>query len=241
MSARTSHHPPTEAQDPVPGAPDPARTTENSGPAAQDSSLVARHSPLINIKTAEFETSAVRPRQYPAGYLPEVAFAGRSNVGKSSLINCLTQRKKLVRTSRTPGLTQMINFFKINGAFYFVDLPGYGFARVPEQVRAQWKPMVEAYLLGRTTLRGIVQIMDARHLPSPDDLQLWAWLKNSRIPAIPVLTKADKLAQGKRSSQAKAAAQSLGIPREEMILFSSTTGLGRVELLEKILVLLDLP
>jgi GTP-binding protein len=225
----------------MPAAQDPTHTTEDSRPAAQDSSLVTRHTSLVHIKTAEFETSAVRPRQYPAGDLPEVAFAGRSNVGKSSLINCLTQRKKLVRTSRTPGLTQMINFFKINGAFHFVDLPGYGFARVPEQVRAQWKPMVEAYLLGRRTLRGIVQIMDARHLPTPDDVQLWAWLKNSRIPAIPVLTKADKIAQGKRSSQAKAAAQSLGVPREELMLFSSATGLGRSELLEKILVLLDLP
>jgi GTP-binding protein len=215
--------------------------TKNPGTDSEQDALSASSSSVITIKTAEFETSAVRPRQYPAGDLPEVAFAGRSNVGKSSLINCLTQRKKLVRTSRTPGLTQMINFFKINGAFHFVDLPGYGFARVPEQVRAQWKPMVEAYLLGRRTLRGIVQIMDARHLPTPDDVQLWAWLKNSRIPAIPVLTKADKIAQGKRSSQAKAAAQSLGVPREELMLFSSATGLGRLELLEKILVLLDLP
>jgi GTP-binding protein len=215
--------------------------TENPGPDAERSALVVPPSSVITIKTAEFETSAVRPRQFPEGHFPEVAFAGRSNVGKSSLINCLTQRKKLVRTSRTPGLTQLINFFRINGAFYFVDLPGYGFARVPEHIRAQWKPMVETYLLGRKTLRGIVQIMDARHLPTPDDVQLWAWLKNSRIPAIPVLTKADKIAQGKWSSQLKAAVQTLGVPREQMVLFSSATGLGREELLKKILVLLDLP
>jgi GTP-binding protein len=219
MSPRRTHLSPPETQD--------------SGPGPQDSSLISSSSALSTIKTAEFETSAVRPRQYPAVDLPEVAFAGRSNVGKSSLINCITQRKKLVKTSRTPGLTQMINFFKINGAFYFVDLPGYGFARVPEHVRAQWKPMVEAYLLGRKTLRGIVHIMDARHLPTPDDLQLWAWLKNSRIPAIPVLTKADKIAQGKRSAQVKAATQSLGVAREEIILFSSVTGLGRQELLDR--------
>jgi GTP-binding protein len=241
MSARTSHHSPPVTKDSVPGAQDPARTPEDSGPAPQDAALVTRHAALVTIKTAEFETSAVRPRQYPAGDLPEVAFAGRSNVGKSSLINCLTQRKKLVRTSRTPGLTQLINFFKINGAFYFVDLPGYGFARVPEHIRAQWKPMVEAYLVGRKTLRGIVHIMDARHLPTPDDVQLWNWLKNSRIPAIPVLTKADKMAQGKRSSRVKAAVQGLGVPREQMVLFSSATGLGREELLEKIMLLLDSP
>ena len=199
------------------------------------------HSSLLTIKTAEFETSAMQPRQYPAGTLPEIAFAGRSNVGKSSLINCLTQRKKLVRTSRTPGLTRMINFFRINGAVYFVDLPGYGFARVPEKIRAQWKPMVESYLLGRKTLRGIVQIMDARHLPTVDDLQLWTWLQGGRIPAIPVLTKADKIAQGKRASQVKAAAEMLNVSPERMVLFSSTTGLGREQLMERLQMLLDSP
>ena len=199
------------------------------------------HSSLLTIKTAEFETSAMQPRQYPAGTLPEIAFAGRSNVGKSSLINCLTQRKKLVRTSRTPGLTRMINFFRINGAVYFVDLPGYGFARVPEKIRAQWKPMVESYLLGRKTLRGIVQIMDARHLPTVDDLQLWTWLQGGRIPAIPVLTKADKIAQGKRASQVKAAAEMLHVSPERMVLFSSTTGLGREQLMERLQMLLDSP
>ena len=187
------------------------------------------------------KSQPLNPVSIPQGNLPEIAFAGRSNVGKSSLINCLAQRKKLVRTSRTPGLTRMINFFRINGAFYFVDLPGYGFARVPESMRAQWKPMVETYLLGRKTLRGIVHIMDARHLPTPDDLQLWTWLKDRRIPAIPVLTKADKVPQSKRHSQVKAAAQDLGVPPEGMVLFSSATGQGREDLLARIQVLLDLP
>lgn len=198
-------------------------------------------SPLATIKTAEFETSAMQPRHYPAEALPEIAFAGRSNVGKSSLINCLTQRKKLVRTSRTPGLTRMINFFRINGEVYFVDLPGYGFARVPEKVRAQWKPMVEGYLLGRKTLRGVVQIMDVRHLPTVDDLQLWTWLRDRHIPAVPVLTKADKIAQGKRAAQVKAAAQMLNLVPERMVLFSSTTGLGREHLLERLQLLLSIP
>jgi GTP-binding protein len=200
--------------------------------------LRTQDSALSTIKTAEFETSAVRPGQYPSGDLPEVAFAGRSNVGKSSLINCLVQRKKLVRTSRTPGLTRMINFFRINGAFYFVDLPGYGFARVPENVRAQWKPMVETYLLDRKVLRGIVHIMDARHLPTQDDLQLWTWLLDRRVPTIPVLTKVDKIPQGKYSSHMKAAVQTLGIPLERVLLFSSVTGLGREELMERIQLLL---
>ena len=162
-------------------------------------------------------------------------------MGKSSLINGLVQRKKLVRTSRTPGLTRMINFFRINGACYFVDLPGYGFARVPEKVRAQWKPMVESYLLGRKTLRGVVLIMDTRHLPTVDDLQLWNWLHDRRIPAIPVLTKADKITQGKRSSQVKAAAQVLTVAPDQIVLFSSTTMLGREELIERIHGILDLP
>ena len=213
---------------------DPSLTTLHS-------SLVTHHSSLLPIKTAEFEISAVHPRQYPANLLPEIAFAGRSNVGKSSLINCLVQRKKLVRTSRTPGLTRMINFFKINEAFYFVDLPGYGFAKVPEDIRAQWKPMVETYLLGRKTLRGMVHIMDARHPPTQDDLQLWTWLQGQRIAAIPVLTKADKVPQSKRHSQMKAAAQSLGVLPEQIVLFSSAAGLGRDELMARIQVLLDQP
>lgn len=211
-----------------------APTTQQPPPDTQNSLLVPPPSALLTIKTAEFATSAIEPRQYPPGGGLEIAFAGRSNVGKSSLINCLTQRKKLVRTSRTPGLTRMINFFRINGEFFFVDLPGYGFARVPERVRAQWKPMVESYLLGRKSLRGVVQIMDVRHLPTVDDLQLWSWLKDRHIPAIPVLTKADKLNQNKRSVQVKTAAQVLNIQPEGIVLFSSTTGLGREELMHGI-------
>ncbi len=133
----------------------------------------------------------------------------------------------------------MINFFRINGEFFFVDLPGYGFARVPERVRAQWKPMVESYLLGRKSLRGVVQIMDIRHLPTVDDLQLWSWLKDRHIPAIPVLTKADKLNQNKRSVQVKTAAQVLNIQPEGIVLFSSTTGLGREELMRRLQGLLE--
>ena len=192
------------------------------------------------IKTAEFLTSAVKPNQYPPEGLPEVAFAGRSNVGKSSLINCLARRKKLVRTSRTPGRTQTINFFLINGAYHFVDLPGYGFAKVPMSVRAQWGPMVETYLGGRKSLRGVVQIMDARRMPTADDLQLWNWLRVNRIAALGVLTKVDKLPRGKRKESLLRAAQSLAVAADELILFSAVSNQGRKELLQHLAVWFDL-
>jgi len=186
------------------------------------------------ITSAEFVTSSVRPEQYPRDELPEVAFAGRSNVGKSALINCLIQRKKLVRTSRTPGRTQLINFFRINGSFLFVDLPGYGYAKVPQSLRATWGPMIETYLDLRGNLRGIVQIMDLRHPPTPDDISLWFWLKEKKIRAVPILTKADKLSRAKWSPLAQAAARVLGISSADFIIFSAQTREGREELLDKI-------
>ena len=189
--------------------------------------------PLV-IKSAEFVKSAMSSGHYPPEELPEVAFAGRSNVGKSSLINCLVQRKKLVRTSRTPGQTQMLNFFVINQGFHFVDLPGYGFARVPESVRAKWRPMVEAYLTGRKTLRGIVQIMDIRHPPTPDDLGLWRWLQDRHIPAIPVMTKSDKIKRSQWDTHLKQAALGLGVAVDELILFSAQTNQGRAVLMERL-------
>lgn len=188
----------------------------------------------LTIKSAEYVTSAVKRNQYPPADLPEVAFAGRSNVGKSSLINSLVRRKKLVRTSRTPGRTQTINFFMINSAFYFVDLPGYGFAKVPESVRAQWGPMVETYLTERKSLRGVVQIMDVRRPPTPEDLQLWNWLRVHRLPTIAVLTKVDKLPRGKRNASRLKASQSLVVPPEEIILFSAVRNHGRQQLLERL-------
>jgi GTP-binding protein len=184
------------------------------------------------ITAAEFITSAVRPDQYPATDLPEVAFAGRSNVGKSALINCLVQRKKLVRTSCTPGRTQLINFFKINDSFRFVDLPGYGYAKVSQSLRATWGRMIETYLVSRENLRGIVHIMDLRHPPSPEDINFWSWLKSENIRAIPVLTKADKLPRSKWDPLARAAGQSLGISEADFIIFSAQTKQGRNELLQ---------
>jgi GTP-binding protein len=191
-------------------------------------------SPVI-IRTAEFVTAAVKPEQYPTDPLPEVAFAGRSNVGKSTLINCLLQRKKLVRISRTPGRTQTINFFRINSAFYFVDLPGYGYAKVPEAIRASWRPMVETYLGSRKHLSGIVQLFDLRHPPTVDDLNLWAWLQSVRIPTLPVLTKADKVRPAQRLSHTHRAADMLGIPSAQCVCFSALTGKGRTLVWETLL------
>ena len=196
---------------------------------------------LLVIKSAEFVKSAVPGSHYPEDGMPEVAFAGRSNVGKSSLINCLVQRKKLVRTSRTPGQTQTLNFFLINNGFRFVDLPGYGFAKVPQAVRAKWKPMVEAYLTNRKSLRGVVQILDIRHPPTPDDLNLWNWLRERRIPSIPVLTKGDKVKRGSWAAQLKDVATRLGISPDEIVLFSAETSLGRPELMERLAAWVRLP
>lgn len=191
-------------------------------------------SPSFHVRSAVFVTSAVAPEGYPQERLPEVAFAGRSNVGKSSLINCLLQRKKLVKTSRTPGRTQTLNFFRINDAFLFVDLPGYGYARVPQKIKEQWGPMIERYLTSRKELKGVVQIMDFRHPPTADDVLLWNWLKDQKITTIPVLTKADKVPRGKRRKHLQDATQKLDLPPDRFVIFSSVTKEGRELLWEKL-------
>ena len=147
----------------------------------------------MKIHSAEFLLSASTTRQFPAATLPEIAFAGRSNVGKSTLINSLLNRKKLVKTSATPGKTQLINFFKVNDQFYFVDLPGYGYARVPESVQRKWQNLVEAYLSERETLRNVVLIIDCRHNPTLQDRQLLEWLEYYQRPSLIVASKIDKL------------------------------------------------
>jgi GTP-binding protein len=179
------------------------------------------------IKSADFITSAVKPGQYPPPERPEIAFAGRSNVGKSSLINCLVNRKRLVKTSSTPGRTQLINFFSINAAFNLVDLPGYGYARVPEKIRRQWGPMVERYLSSRTSLEGVVLLMDIRRTPGAEEGNLLDWLQDHQIPCLPVLTKADKLSKTKQKKQNQAIAGHLNLDPEDLILFSAKTRLGK--------------
>ena len=181
------------------------------------------------IRSAKFVCSAVTPDQYPPADLPEVAFAGRSNVGKSSLINKILNRKKLVRTSKTPGRTQLLNFFEINGIYRFVDLPGYGYAKVPAEVRKQWRPMVESYLTTRVNMRGMVWLLDIRREVSKEDLTLWHWLQANQVTVITVITKADKLSRNKRNQQAARIAKSLARRTQELIQFSATSGEGKEE------------
>lgn len=179
------------------------------------------------VSSAEFVTSAVKPSQYPPGVLPEIAFAGRSNVGKSSLINTLVNRKRLVKTSSTPGRTQLINFFEVNGRFSFVDLPGYGYAKVPLAIKKSWGPMMETYLSGRETLAGVVLILDIRRIPRQEEFDFMAWLTRYGIGRILVLTKADKLSANQQRNQQRAVAAALGIAAGDLILFSAQTRMGR--------------
>ena len=179
------------------------------------------------IKSAEFVTSAVKPSQYPPAILPEIAFAGRSNVGKSSLINTLVNRKRLVRTSSTPGRTQLINFFNINEAFSFVDIPGYGYAKVPAAVKKNWGPMIETYITTRKTLKGVVLIMDIRRKPGPEEMNMLDWLNHYDIPSIPVLTKSDKFSKTKQQIQRKEIANTLSADKDNLILFSAKSRQGK--------------
>ena len=190
------------------------------------------------IRSAKFVGSAVTPDQYPPGDLPEVAFAGRSNVGKSSLINKILNRKRLVRTSKTPGRTQLVNFFEINEIFRFVDLPGYGYAKVPAEVQKRWRPMVETYLTSRSNMRGMVLLLDIRREPSKEDLNLWHWLQTRSIEVVTVITKVDKLSRNKRNKQIAAIAGTLGGKKEELIEFSAITGEGREKIWKALLRLL---
>ena len=186
------------------------------------------------VKSATFITSAVKPSQYPPAILPEIAFAGRSNVGKSSLINSLVRRKRLVKTGSTPGRTQLINFFDVNGAVTFVDLPGYGYAKVPERIRKQWKPMVERYLSSRECLRGIVMIMDVRRTPGMEEENFSAWLDMHGIPIVYALTKADKLSKSRQQLRLRAIADALVMEKDRLILVSAKTRQGINTLWEKI-------
>ncbi len=179
------------------------------------------------IKSAEFVTSAVKPSQYPPASLPEIAFAGRSNVGKSSLINTLLNRRRLVKTSTTPGRTQLINFFDINRAFSFIDLPGYGYAKVPAAVKKKWGPMIETYLSQRDTLKGVVEILDIRRTPGQEEINLLEWFNYFQLPYILVVTKADKLSKTKQKVQMGVIAEALSVDIETLILFSAKSRQGK--------------
>jgi GTP-binding protein len=187
----------------------------------------------MKINSAEFVTSAVKTADYPAGELPEVALAGRSNVGKSSLINKLVNRKGLARTSNTPGRTRLINFFQVNGIFCLVDLPGYGYAKVPLQERESWRKMVEGYLNSRENLKGVVMLVDSRHPPTTLDIQMFKWLKHRGVEAVVVATKADKISRSRLLQSIKVIRAVLPLADgDPLVPFSAETGQGREELLD---------
>ncbi len=179
----------------------------------------------MKITGAEFVKSAFNESHWTTDGLPEIAFLGRSNVGKSSLINSLLQRKGLARTSNTPGRTQSINFFLINETFYFVDLPGYGYAKVSKTMRADWGKMAEEYLSKRESLRLFIQLVDARHKPTELDKQLNEWLVFHQKNHLIVATKADKLSNNKLNKSLQEIEQAL--PESKIIAYSATTGKGR--------------
>jgi GTP-binding protein len=192
----------------------------------------------MKIFEANFLRAAQEKKDYPKSGLREVGFAGRSNVGKSSAINTLLGRHNLVRTSKTPGHTRKLNFFLINDRFIFVDFPGYGFARVPLDVRKEWAPMVECYLEERKELAGVVVIVDARRPPTDTDIQLITYLQSRRIPVVVAATKADKLTRGAMLLQERAIKSQLG-DHVPVVAFSAHTGLGKNELWKEIKSLIE--
>jgi GTP-binding protein len=181
--------------------------------------------------TVEFITSAFNNSQLPAPEYPEIAFAGRSNVGKSSLINKLVNRRGLVKVSATPGKTQSLNFFLVEENLYLVDLPGYGFAKVPRKVKNDWQGMIASYLEKRESLRCVVVIVDLRHGVKDQDLELVNWLRLIGRPLLVVYTKADKLSRNQQQQQAAALDAGFGVAREERVVFSAKTGEGMTDLL----------
>ncbi len=175
----------------------------------------------------------------PPPEMPEIAFAGRSNVGKSSLLNRLVRRKAFARVSRTPGRTREINFFRVNDQFILADLPGYGYARVSKERKADWKPLIEGYLRHTPTLAGVVLLLDIRRDPSDDDIAMLDYLAEIEVPAVIVLTKADKVGRLAVGERSLAIMERLSLSREQTIPFSSATGVGRDELAEALVAIID--
>ncbi|HHQ0255623.1 TPA: ribosome biogenesis GTP-binding protein YihA/YsxC [Listeria innocua] len=184
----------------------------------------------MDVNNVELVISAVRPEQYPETDLPEYALAGRSNVGKSSFINTMIRRKSMARISQKPGKTQTLNFYKIEEALFFVDVPGYGFAKVSKTEREKWGVMIETYITSREQLRGVIQIVDLRHKPTEDDRMMYEFLKYYDIPVIVVATKADKIPRSKWQKNAKIVHETLDFdPDDKFVLFSSETKMGKDE------------
>ncbi|HCQ89351.1 MULTISPECIES: ribosome biogenesis GTP-binding protein YihA/YsxC [unclassified Clostridium] len=189
----------------------------------------------MEIKQSEFTISAVKPEQYPTDNRVEFAFVGRSNVGKSSLINTLTNRRKLVKVSGTPGKTRLINFFIINNEFYFVDLPGYGYAKVSKSEKATWGQMMEKYLVNRPQLKKVVLLVDSRHKPTNDDISMYEWIKHYGYGVVVVATKKDKLTKNELFKSNKLIRETLKMDKDEPLLFfSSLKKEGKEDLLEEL-------
>ena len=201
----------------------------------------AKKDPLV-IKSLEFiGPMATADGWRPTNDLPEVAFAGRSNVGKSSLLNRLVRRKAFARVSNTPGRTREINFFKVNDRFVLADLPGYGYARIAKARKAEWLPLIEGYLRASTALRGVVQLLDVRHHPSDEDLQMFDFLAEVEVPTIVALTKVDKLKPREVAKRVHEIAVALRLEDDQMIPFSAETNQGRDDLAEALMSLIEQP
>ena len=189
----------------------------------------------MKIKTVEYAGTIAAPDgPVPApAHLPQIAFSGRSNVGKSSLINVLLRRtrNKIARVSQTPGKTRALNFFNVNGEFFLVDLPGYGYAKVPESMRGEWRRLMEWYLGESGQVSGVVHLVDARRAPTDDDRQMVDYLAATELPTLVVLTKMDKLKRSQRAKALTTAQEALKVEREQLVPFSAKTGEGRDELL----------
>jgi len=187
------------------------------------------------VKQAGFEKSVANLSQLPDDALPEIALAGRSNVGKSSLINRMLGRKSLAKTSSTPGKTRTLNYYKINNALYFVDCPGYGYAQVSASMKKMWGRLIETYLTGRKELRLVLLLVDIRHPPTADDIAMYEWLRHHGLPVCVVATKADKISRSKQASQLRLIAERLGMRGDAALIpFSAETGQGVTELWEMI-------
>ena len=189
----------------------------------------------MNINNARFEKGAVKPDQYPDNDIPEITFVGRSNVGKSSFINALLNRKSLARIASKPGKTREINFFNIDDVVYFVDLPGYGYAKVSKDMKSAWGKSIDTYLSKSKKLKLIIMLVDIRHSPSQDDKMMHTWLANSSLPYIIVATKKDKIPRAKLNERLKDIKSSLGLKNDTLVIpFSSETKEGREEVLNYI-------
>ncbi|HCR05007.1 MAG TPA: YihA family ribosome biogenesis GTP-binding protein [Gemmatimonadetes bacterium] len=202
-------------------------------PVVRRSALSPEGGVAVDIQTAEYAGTVATQTQAPPGDLPEVAFSGRSNVGKSSLINVLLRRsrKKIAHVSSTPGKTRALNFYRVNDQFFLVDLPGFGYARVPQPVQGEWRELIEGYLSSSPRLRGVVHLVDVRHPPTKLDRHMMEYLSGVGVPALVVATKMDKLKKSERARHLVRVQRELVVDVQQLLPFSSHTGEGRDELL----------